>query len=142
SRNRHPTPDTLPLSLHDALPIFQDSPMAANVKVLGYRSHAESVNWVESADVLFLPLHTPTDGGQALIVPGKTYEYLGSGRPILAMGPPGDMRDFVLGTRSGVAIDGDDVAGAASALGSLYAAKQAGRKPFNQDRKAITRFER
>src|SRR5207248_9493883 len=83
SRNRHPTPDTLPLSLHDALPIFQDSPMAANVKVLGYRSHAESVNWVESADVLFLPLHTPTDGGQALIVPGKTYEYLGSGRPIL-----------------------------------------------------------
>src|SRR5260370_22637848 len=67
--------------------LIAESPMAKNVKLLGYRSHAESVNWVESADVLFLPLHTPTDGGPALVVPGKTYEYLGSGRPILAMGP-------------------------------------------------------
>ena len=122
--------------------MIQNSPMAASVKVLGYRSHAESVNWVESADVLFLPLHTPTDGGPALIVPGKAYEYLGSGRPILSMGPPGDMHDFVEGTGSGIAISGDDVSGAADALKKFYDAKRSGHKLLEQDRNAVARFER
>lgn len=122
--------------------MIQNSPMAANVKVLGYRSHAESVNWVESADVLFLPLHTPTDGGPALVVPGKAYEYLGSGRPILAMGPPGDMHNFVEQTGSGIAIAGDDVDGAATALQKFYEAKRDGRKLFEQNREAVARFER
>jgi hypothetical protein len=116
--------------------------MSANVKVLGYRSHAESVNWVESADLLFLPLHTPNDGGPALVVPGKAYEYLGSGRPILAMGPPGDMRRFVEETRSGFAIGGEDVAGAVEAMTKAYEAKRGGRRLFEQDRAAIHQFER
>jgi len=122
--------------------LIQQSPMAGNVKLLGYRSHSESVNWVESADVLFLPLHTPMDGGPALVVPGKTYEYLGSGRPILAMGPPGDMRKFVQETRSGLAIEGNDTAGATEALVKFYQDKQRGTAQFEQDRTGIARFER
>jgi glycosyltransferase involved in cell wall biosynthesis len=118
------------------------SPMSGCVKALGYRSHAESVNWVESADVLFLPLHTPLDGGPALIVPGKTYEYLGSGRPILAMGPPGDMRRFVEETHSGIGIPGDDVAGAADALAKFFQAKRDGKQLFPLDRAVIETFER
>jgi hypothetical protein len=118
------------------------SAMSANVKVLGYRSHAESVNWVESADLLFLPLHTPNDGGPALVVPGKAYEYLGSGRPILAMGPPGDMRRFVEETRSGFAIGGENVSGAVEAMAKAYDGKKRGHKLFDQDRGAIHQFER
>ena len=122
--------------------MIDGSPAAGSVKVLGYRSHGESVNWVESADVLFLPLHTPKDGGAALIVPGKAYEYLGSGRPILAMGPPGDMRNFVELTSSGIAIAGDDTVGAATALAKLYESKKNGAKLFEQDKTAIQKFER
>lgn len=118
------------------------SPIASCVKLLGYRSHAESVNWVESADLLFLPLHMPLDRGPALVVPGKTYEYLGSGRPILAMGAPGDMRDFVLHSHSGMAIDGNDVNGAADALVKFYEAKKAGKPLFQQDRAMVNQFER
>jgi hypothetical protein len=118
------------------------SPVSRNVKLLGYRSHGESVSWVESADLLFLPLHTPLDRGPALIVPGKTYEYLGSGRPILAMGPPGDMRNFVVETRSGTAIGGDDVPAAAEALVRFYNAKKDGLKLIDQDRAAVAKFER
>ena len=91
---------------------------------------------------MFLPLHTPNDGGPALVVPGKTYEYLGSGRPILAMGPAGDMRKFVQETNSGFAIAGDDVAGAADALTKFYEAKKSGQRLFEQDRAAIQKFER
>ena len=122
--------------------MIEQSPMAENVKVLGYRSHAESVNWVESADVLFLPLHTPTDGGPALVVPGKTYEYMGSGRPILAMGPPGDMHDFIEQTRSGIVVAGDDVAGAAASLVRFHEGKRNGQKLLDQDRAAVALYER
>ena len=122
--------------------MVESSPVAKMVKLLGYRTHVESVRWVESADVLFLPNHTPLDGGPTLIVPGKTYEYLGSGRPILAMGPPGDMQEFVRQTSSGACVAGDDGAGAARLLADWYRAKLDGRTPANPDRSAVERFER
>ena len=122
--------------------IIEESPLAGNVKMLGYRSHAESVHWLESADVLFLPLHTPIDGGPALVVPGKAYEYLGSSRPILAMGPPGDMRSFVQQTNAGIAIDGEDVTGAADALLKFYQSKRGGTSEFHEPRESTAKFER
>jgi len=82
--------------------MLEDSPISDHVKILGYRSHDQSVAWLKSADLLFLPLHTPLDGDPALIVPGKAYEYLGARRPILAMGPPGDMRNFIRDTNTGL----------------------------------------
>lgn len=129
------------LTQHDR-EMIERSPVAKMVKMLGYRSHAESVSWLESADLLFLPLHTPLDGGPALVVPGKAYEYLGSGRPILAMCPPGDMRDFVQQSKSGVITSGTDVAAAASALSAFYRSKQQGTPLTQQDRSAVEPFER
>ena len=122
--------------------MVETSPVAKMVKLLGYRNHTESVRWVESADVLFLPNHTPLDGGPALIVPGKTYEYLGSGRPILAMGSPGDMMNFVRETGSGVTVAGNDIAGAAKVLSELYQAKVSGQSIVKQDREKVAMFER
>lgn len=121
--------------------MVQQSPIAHRVSMPGYMKHRESTALLESADLLFLPLHTPIDGGPALIVPGKCYEYLGSGRPILAMGPRGDMRTFVESTHSGIAIDGDDVDGATSVLVHFYHQSQSGVAPA-QDRAAVERFER
>jgi glycosyltransferase involved in cell wall biosynthesis len=122
--------------------LVEKSAVASSVRMLGYTNHTQSVAWLESADVLFLPLHTPLDGGPALIVPGKAYEYLGSGRPILAMCPPGDMRDFVTQSRSGIVTGGADVVGAAEALMTFYNAKREGRAVVEQDRAVVERFER
>lgn len=61
----------------------------------GYLDHPASVALVRSADLLFLPMHDLPAGRRARIVPGKTYEYLGSGRPILAAVPEGDARDLL-----------------------------------------------
>lgn len=112
------------------------------VRMLGYRSHDESVAWVRSADALFLPLHTPLDGGPALVVPGKTYEYMGSGRPILAMGPAGDMRRFVEETGCGITVGGEDVNGAMKAIEAFYEVKLKGREVVRGDAEAVRRFER
>ena len=128
-------------SAHDRQ-MVERSPMAKLVRTLGYRSHAESVAWLESADVLFLPNHTPLDGGPTLVVPGKTYEYLGSGRPILAMCPKGDMRDFVQSSKSGVVVGGTDVEGAAAGLAEFYRAKVEKRPVMQQDRSVVEQFER
>ena len=65
------------------------------VRMPGYLPHAETVALLSSADLLFLPMHDLPKGARATIVPGKTYEYLASGRPILAAVPDGDARDLL-----------------------------------------------
>lgn len=59
-----------------------------------YLEHARSVELVRSADLLFLPLHDLPQGRRASIVPGKSYEYLASRRPVLAAVPDGDARNL------------------------------------------------
>jgi glycosyltransferase involved in cell wall biosynthesis len=63
--------------------------------------HDETIRLMRSADLLFLPLYDLPPGRRAAIVPHKTYEYVGSGRPILAALPEGDARDLLAG--SGIA---------------------------------------
>ncbi len=66
------------------------------VEFKGYLNHDDSVNLLSDSDVLFLPLHIPTKGSRnPLIVPGKVYEYMASGKPILSLVPEGDCRNFL-----------------------------------------------
>ena len=66
-----------------------------SVRLRGYLSHPETVALMQSADLLFLPMQELPPGMRATIVPGKTYEYLATGRPILAAVPEGDVRDIL-----------------------------------------------
>lgn len=61
----------------------------------GYLTHGETIALQRSAALLFLPMHELPPGVRAGLVPGKTYEYLGVGRPILAAVPEGDARDIL-----------------------------------------------
>jgi glycosyltransferase involved in cell wall biosynthesis len=63
----------------------------------GYLPHAAAIELVRTADLLFLPMHDLPVGVRARTVPGKTYEYLASGRQILAALPDGDARDILSG---------------------------------------------
>jgi glycosyltransferase involved in cell wall biosynthesis len=49
---------------------------------------------MRTADLLFLPMHE-LEQGRATIVPGKAYEYLAAGVPILAAVPEGDIRQVL-----------------------------------------------
>ena len=70
-------------------------PPGVTVREHGYLAHAASIRLARSADLLFLPMHDLPRGRRATIVPGKTYEYLASERPILAAVPDGDARDLL-----------------------------------------------
>lgn len=88
----------------------------AILRSYGYLPHDRAVALMRSADVLFLPMHDLPPGTRAHTIPGKTYEYLASGRPILAALPDGDARDL-LGTAADVWLCRPvDVEGMAAAL--------------------------
>jgi glycosyltransferase involved in cell wall biosynthesis len=86
----------VPIELHLAGVIgASDRTGDSGVVEHGYLPHRSSVALLRSADLLFLPMQNLPPGRRASIVPGKTYEYLASGRPILASVPPGDARDLI-----------------------------------------------
>jgi glycosyltransferase involved in cell wall biosynthesis len=86
------------------------------VKLHGYVTHAESVELMRSANLLFLPMQNLPPGVRVTIVPGKTYEYLASGTTILGAVPEGDARDILEEAGNAVVVRPDDVAGIAAAL--------------------------
>lgn len=99
-----------------------------------YVPHAQSVALVRSANMVFVPLHTVPDGEEALIVPGKLYEALASGRPLLACLPPGDAARLVEMTGGGVVCAADNAPKIAKTLESsvdvwLAGASSAGAPP-------------
>lgn len=88
--------------------------IGAYIEALGYLPHRASVAAVAAADLLYLPTITRTDGGAVANVPAKTYEYLGSGRPVAALAGPGDVADLLAGrARAAVLPPGDPEALAA-----------------------------
>lgn len=71
------------------------------VRMHGYLEHSETLRLIRTAGLLFLPMHDMPAGHRIGITPGKTYEYVASGRPILAAVPDGDVRDLL--TEAGTA---------------------------------------
>ena len=84
----------------------------------GFMGHAESLELMRSADLLFLPMQNLPPGVRATIVPGKTYEYLASGRPILAAVPEGDARDILRDAGNAILVRPDDVKGMSAGIKS------------------------
>jgi glycosyltransferase involved in cell wall biosynthesis len=82
----------------------------------GYLAHDRAITLIRTADLLFLPMHDLPAGVRATTVPGKTYEYLAAGRPILAAVPDGDARDLLLGLPRVWTCRPSDVEGMAAAL--------------------------
>jgi glycosyltransferase involved in cell wall biosynthesis len=108
----------------------------------GYLSHPATIGLLLSADLLFLPMHDLPDGVRAGLVPGKTYEYLGSGRPILAAVPDGDARDL-LGEAGNAFLCGPrDVAGMTEILTTRIAEWRRAVKPRPPQSNLVARYER
>jgi len=112
------------------------------VEVHGFLPHAETVRLISSADALFLPMHALSSGVRSTIFPGKAYEYLASGRPILAAVPAGDAREVIERAEWTVVCDPDDVGAMADGLVTL-ADQRDQRRQENANRTELLRpFER
>lgn len=135
-----------PIELHLAGALTENDRAAAEwspfVRAHGYLHHRDAVRLMRSADLLFLPMQKMPPGTRSGIVPGKTYEYLASGRPILAAVPEGDARDILLEAGTARICEPDDVVGMAAAIEAELDGRDRGEEPPAPAPAVLERFER
>jgi glycosyltransferase involved in cell wall biosynthesis len=92
------------------------------VSFTGPLGHGEARRLQRDADLLLLwkPRHGST------MVPGKTYEYLDSGRPVLALLASGDEAAALVRRAGGTIVEPDDRAAIAAAIAARYDAWRSG----------------
>ena len=82
----------------EALPVFEDRP--APLKRLGFMPQSEGLRYLEETDYLLLIARDRTTHA------GKLFDYLATGKPILALTPPdGEIARIIRETRTGWVID-------------------------------------
>jgi glycosyltransferase involved in cell wall biosynthesis len=131
------------VATHTDQQIVERSPVAPMVNFTGYLAHRESVRILRQADLLFLPLHQVADSQRSSIVPGKTYEYMASGRRILAAVPSGDAREMLQAAGCAYLVEPDDEEGILSGLRLAYSEwASATHEPVDWNGDFVKRFER
>lgn len=114
---------------------------AEYVQVHGYVPHDEAVRFMRTADLLFLPMHDLPPGTRARLVPGKTYEYLASRRPILAGVPDGDARDILAAAGGASLCRPDDAAAMSAEIEDSVDRWLAGDTAIDRDSSVVERYE-
>jgi len=92
------------------------------VEILPYGPHRESVQFLMSSDVLLLDREAVSgEKIKTVTTTAKVFEYLASGKPILAVVPPDSAASaFIRSTDSGVVVDPEDTEKIAEAIYALY----------------------
>jgi len=89
------------------------------VEILGHLPHRRALEEMNKADLLLLVGDTAPGSGD--YIPGKLYEYMAVGRPILALAVPGEAASIVERHRLGAVGDPKDLGGVKEGLGELHA---------------------
>ena len=114
--------------------------LRASIVVKDYMPHAESVRYLFQSDALLMIVDDFK--GNEEIVPGKVFEYMGSGRPIITLAPEGAVTRVIEQTRSGRCARSKDVDAVAGIIMDFYLQWKAGTLGAGQDREAVEQFER
>lgn len=92
----------------------------------GYVSHQESIRFLLKSDILLLIIDD--DPKSTGIIPGKLFEYLGSGRPVLALAPPdGEAAKLIRNTCTGVVVSLKEIEKIKNTILSYYNMWKAGK---------------
>ncbi len=105
------------------------------VRLVDFVPQREALAFMEETDVLLLPW------SDRINIPGKLFEYLVTGKPILAVCPPdSEVARVIKQTRAGWCVDIDDMPALARALLQMHAL--AGKYPQHRNWEVIRRYER
>ena len=116
------------------------SGLADAVERTGFVPHGQAIERMRAASVLLLLLGSGPEN--RLNLSGKLPEYLGTGRPVLALIPPdGVAADVIRRSGAGWVLAPDDVEGATAALLESFAEWQTGTLP-EPDPDVVASFER
>jgi glycosyltransferase involved in cell wall biosynthesis len=112
------------------------------VRFPGYLTHDDSLSLIRTADLLFLPMHNLPPGTPCRSIPGKAFEYMASGRPILAAIPDGDAREFLSQCGTGLICRPDDVEGMVRILDLVYSSWKTGQPIASSNTEYVRQFDR
>ena len=122
--------------------IARASTVRSSLEFTGFLPHVDCLSYVRGADLLFLPMHRMPPGRRATIVPGKAYEYMATGLPILAAVPQGDARDFLSQAGTGLLCEPDDFDSMVRILKDQFAMWNVGNSTTTWNKKYVEQFER
>ena len=107
----------------DILEKIENSPVRDLIELIPYRPHKTGLAYLLGTDYSFLVIDdTPINRG---ILTGKLFEYIGSGRPILALIPEGDAAEIIRINNLGIVAPPDDVSQIKEALRQILSGKAA-----------------
>lgn len=89
------------------------------VQFPGYLEHRRAIREMAQSTVLLLVVHSDPLVARTSI-PAKLFEYMATGRPILAISPPGAAAELVRMTGCGIVVDPSDVDGIEKAIVDFY----------------------
>lgn len=104
------------------------------VEIDGYFSKSESLERLGACDVLFLPLETAED---PLFIPGKIFDYLQLGKPVLVLGPDSDCTRILERAGVGIRVNPEDSLAVANALQQLVQQKDKLGELYSVDREYV-----
>lgn len=107
------------------------------VNILGPRRRPETLRRMTEADLLLLLAEK-----FVIQIPGKTYEYLRAGRPILALTPEGALANLLRRIGGGLVVNPNDTAGVQAAVMESVRRWKEGRANHTADPGAIAGFDR
>ena len=93
-----------------------------NVHIVGHRPHSEMPLWQRAADVLVLPNSAKEEISRLYTSPAKLFEYMASGRPIVASNIPS--LSEVLNTKNAVLVAPDSANALAEGILALLSDKE------------------
>lgn len=117
--------------------IAEDCGLGECIHLNGPRARLDTLRSIARSDLLLLLAE-----GWSIQIPGKTYEYLRAGRPILALTSGGSVADLLRATGGASVVDPKDVAGIAAAVLETYRRWKEGQPPAGPDRTAVAGFDR
>lgn len=122
---------------HRVAASIEEFGLAENWERISYVSHSELLDYQRSSRILLVSINnSPNATG---ILPGKFFEYLASGRPILAIGPTiSDIGKVLEMTKAGVIVERDDLKGMKKQVLELFQSEF----NMNSNSDAVSKFSR
>jgi glycosyltransferase involved in cell wall biosynthesis len=120
---------------------FRQVGLDKHSELISYLPHKEAIKEMCKATVLFLFVgeYLHNEG----ILTGKIFEYLRSGRPVLAVVPPNGLAaEIIRNTNSGIVVSNESVEEISSGILSLFNHYKENRLDISFNRKGIEQFSR
>ena len=125
----------------EVLEMFEKASFKDSIEIITYIPHEKSIEELFGSDSLLLIVDESKESKE--IVPGKVYEYIGSKKPVLAIGPTdGAVAELIIETKSGRIAHQNEVEIISDIFLDYYNNWKNPEYKFSPDLMAIEKYER